>query len=282
MLFNKSVFTALVLILNPVQLFAAAENTTDAWKFSLGVGTFSTPAYLGSDQHRQLLVPVFSAKYGDKFFASVVDGVGYNLIKSEGWRAGILARYNPGRREDGDGPFYIDNHSSNDLLGLGDIKSSTEMGGFIEFSANQFLSKVELRKSVDARQGMVGEAEIKYTGPTRVLEHNAFFSIGPKITFADSDYINTYFAINQQQSLASGLDEFEYMAQDNVFSSSLNTSILTYGLHSSLIVVINRSLSVIGIAGIDRITHDVAEAPLIDTRGSRNQSILGIFLNYAF
>ncbi|MFT5505213.1 MAG: outer membrane protein [Gammaproteobacteria bacterium] len=203
----------------------------------------------------------------------MVDGTGSNFVRYQRWKVGVIAKYNSGRREDGESLLYIGNKSTKDLKGPGDVKGHAEFGGF--------LSRVELRQYMDVHEGMTGQAGFKFNGSARLFEQNIMYSIGPKITFADRDYINAYFSINQEQSIASGLNEYEYENKEQGFSSGLNISLLTYGFHGTLVVALKNSVSVAGFAGIDRITNDVAESPLIQSRGAENQAIAGLLVNYS-
>lgn len=120
---------ATALIIAPMTLAAQAPEKAQGWSFTVGAGLVYAPAYVGADNYQLNALPNITINYADRFFASVKDGVGYDVINRSGWRIGPIARYKFGRKEDQDNPFRIAGEKSNDLRGLGDIDGTLELGG---------------------------------------------------------------------------------------------------------------------------------------------------------
>lgn len=115
---------------------AAAQSPEkySGWQFTVGPGAIYASTYLGDDEYQLRVVPNVSIKYADRFFASVGQGVGYNVIRSDGWRVGPIAKYAFGRDEDGSNTFAVLGDDTNDLVGLGDVDGTVELGGFVKYT----------------------------------------------------------------------------------------------------------------------------------------------------
>lgn len=266
-----AIFGVAVLAASPLQAVAQEEEADKGWEFTLGAGTILAPSYLGDDAYQLSAVPNLGVTYSDVFFASLLGGVGYNVINTQGWRAGLIAKYDFGRDEDGDNLFLIAGDETDDLAGLGDVDGGFELGGFIEYSYEAFQGKVELRQAVNGHKGFIGEAAAKFKGNFSLFGLPAFFSVGPEIVFGDSTYNGAFFDVNASQAAASGLSEFDAGA-----------GLVSYGLHASLVLSLTEQVSLLGLAGYDRLGGDPADSSLVQERGSEDQGMVGLMLNYRF
>ena len=114
---------------------AQERPSSDGWSLTIGAGTLHAPAYEGDDETRLSLLPNIQVAYGDRFFASVQEGVGYKLVNDGDLVAGPIARIRFSRDEDGDQPFAVSGEDTRDLAGLGDVGASVELGGFLNYRA---------------------------------------------------------------------------------------------------------------------------------------------------
>ena len=105
------------------------EDVGDFWtdvsgdfRVKLGVGTSVAPRFEGSDSYKARAMPKFSVRY--KNLASINNTrMRVFAIHNENFVTGVQARYRFGRDED----------ASPDLLGLGNVSDSFELGGFAEW-----------------------------------------------------------------------------------------------------------------------------------------------------
>ncbi|MEM7058615.1 MAG: MipA/OmpV family protein [Pseudomonadota bacterium] len=268
---TKSNLRLAIALFGAISIPAIAHAGEDVWSFSVGLGTVYAPTYLGDDVGQLSFAPNLSVKYGDTFFASLGEGIGYNVINSGGWRVGPVVKYHFGRDEDGDNLFAVTGDDTQDLVGLGDVDGTVELGGFVEYSIMDFTGKVELRQGVGGHEGFIGEAEVKYGTVFGLFGQQAIFSFGPEVAFGDGNYNSAFFDVNAVQSAASGLPVFD-----------AGGGLISYGIGGSLVVPVTDSVSVISFASYDQLTGDVADSSLVRLRGSENQSTLGMFLNYSF
>lgn len=245
-------------------------------KISIGAGAMYAPDFLGSKEHQLYALPYLSVKYKDQFFASVPEGIGYNIIRSNGWRMGPVAKYAMQRQENGNNIFRIAGNKSNELRGLGDVDGTLELGGFAEYTCREWSAKAEARQGVNGHAGFVADLNANYTK----VFHSFFqkegspliVSVGPRTTLVDSNYNQTYFGVTASQSARSGLSQ--YKAAGGLFS---------YGIGAAAILPITHTnLTVIWLAGYDRMAGDAGNSPLVQQRGSENQAKAVVFLIYTF
>ena len=250
---------------------AQPNGADDGWSLSIGGGALFSPTYEGDDDYRLSLLPNIEIAYSDRFFASVQNGVGYNVINREQFRAGPIARIVFSRDADGSQPFAIAGDRTTDLIGLGDVATTIELGGFVEADLGPLTASLEARQAVNGHDGFVAEAGLRYGGQVFAFGPPIIYSFGPRVTFVDGNYNDAYFSVTPTQSLASGLPVFD--ADGGVHS---------VGAGATLILPLTRDdkWSAVMIAGYDRLTGDSGDAPLVRLRGSRNQAAVGLFLTY--
>lgn len=252
---------------------AAAQNPgkEPGWQFTIGPGVIYAPSYLGDDEYRVRVVPGVSIKYEDRFFASIQNGIGYNVINSDGWRAGPVAKYDFGRDEDGSSTFAVSGNDTNDLVGLGDVNGTAELGGFVKYTRNAWTGSLEVRQGIGGHEGLIGELGVSYGGQLTLGQMPARFSIGPKLVFASDNYNSAFFDVNTGQSTRSGLAVYDAEA-----------GLVSYGLQGSFILPITKSLTFVTFGTIDQLGSEIADSSLVSTRGSDTQARLGVTLNYTF
>lgn len=262
-------------------VIAAISTTTSAradtppassdWDMSIGLATITVPSYLGDNKNRSLIAPDLSVSYKGRFFISTLSGIGYNLINQDGWRAGPIVKYHAGRRQDGDQNYFVGDENTTDLQGLGDVEGTAELGGFVEFTHDLMTASMEVRQATDGHEGAIGEMSVQYVGSQVLGGKTVSFGVGPKLSFGNSDYLRAFFGINETQAADSGLSPY-----------SVNGGLVSYGVHGSLVFPVTDRVSLIGFGGVDVLAEDIADSPLVATRGSDEQGSAGVLLNVSF
>ncbi len=176
----------------------AAGAFSDEWKFQLGGGALNAPRYPGSRDDVNRGLPVVSVSY-DRYFigggpgSGAPAGFGAFLLRTEHWAVGLSAGGDTRKaRRASDDPI---------LHGWGDI-SGTAHGGLF---ANYTLDWLSVQGSVSAaghHEGVLATlgAEAKYRPIPQLT-----LSIGPKVTFANSQYAMTFFGVDTAQSEIAGI-----------------------------------------------------------------------------
>ncbi|RIJ14805.1 MipA/OmpV family protein [Henriciella mobilis] len=273
----KYALTTAALLLGSVALAfpsqAQEREPLKGWQVSVGAGVLTSPTYEGDDDYDLKVLPNLQFRYGERFFASVQEGVGYRLFNSETFSAGPIAKIRFSRDEDGDQTFSVTGGETDDLRGLGDIDTTIEAGGFAEWTVGDITLSGEVRQGIGGHEGLVADLGASYGGRLTGFGPPVFWSAGPNIRLADSDYTSAYFGVTPLQSARSGLPQYE--ADGGLYS---------YGLSASAFVPLDRDnrWSLVMIAGYDQLAGDAGDAPLVDLRGSRDQFTFGAFLSRTF
>lgn len=246
------------------------QDVAPDWSFTASAGVLASQTYFGDDETQISIFPNLRFEYGERFVIGL-GGVEYTALKTENFAAGLVVRYDFGRDEDGSNPFSVSGDETTDLIGLGDIDGTVEVGGFVEYSISNFTAELEARQGVDGHEGLVAEAQVKYNTIFDLVGQPAFLSIGPSISYGDDNYNSTYFDISAAQSIASGLTQYDA-------DGGLNTA----GMEATLFRPINEKWSMALFAEYDHLLGDVANSSLVEKRGSESQVTGGLFLNYSF
>jgi outer membrane protein len=241
------------------------------WEVLVGGGALAAPSYEGDDDYRLSILPSIQINYRKKFFASVEGGVGYSVFDTDTFRAGPIARVKFDRDDDGDQSFAVTGEDTDDLRGLGDVDTSVELGAFAERNIGPVALGAEIRKAVTGHEGAVVEFGARWSGRSLVLGPPVIWSIGPRARIVDENYNRAYFGVSPQQSTASGLPVFE-----------AGGGLHSYGLGASAIVPLSPKgeWTAVLFAGVDRLSGDAADNPLVQLRGAEAQASLGVFLSY--
>jgi len=243
-------------------------STQDAkgskWSVVVGGGGAYAPDYEGSDDYEFQPFPFVSIVYDDFIF---IEGtaLGINLLDFEGplgddrIKAGPIARYGFGRDED----------DNNALDGLGDVDDSIEVGGFLKYQVGIWSAGLTVVQDVGGgHDGLLAEAS---TGISVPLTEELRSSIEASTSWADSNYMDTYFGISSAQSAKSGLDQFD---ADAGFKDVAVTLGLDY--------MLTESIGLSGRAQYKRLLGDAASSPIVEDEGSADQFFGGLFLTYRF
>lgn len=253
------------------QAIAQPPDAPDGWSLSVGAGALVSPTYEGDDDYRLSVLPNIQIAYGDRFFASVQDGLGYNVVNNGQVRLGPIARIEFSRDVDGSQPFAIAGDRTTDLIGLGDVDTTIELGGFAAFDVGPLTASVEARQAVNGHDGFVAEAGLRYGGRAFLFGPPIIYSVGPRVKLVDGNYNDAYFSVTPTQALASGLPVFD-----------ADGGLHSVGAGATVILPLSRDnkMSAVFIAGYDRLTGDAGDAPLVRLRGSRDQATAGLFFSY--
>jgi outer membrane protein len=152
--------------------------------------------YQGSDETRTLVLPTLDYTWANGWFAGA-SGVGHTWSTANGLQYGVKLTYDPGREES----------RSSALKGLGNLDAGAELGGFAHYALGSGLvAKTSLRvgSGVD-NKGALWDVGLEYGKPLAADWH---LGAGVAATYANGDYLQSYFGVTTQQSIASGYREY--------------------------------------------------------------------------
>jgi outer membrane scaffolding protein for murein synthesis (MipA/OmpV family) len=182
----------------------------------VGLGLASGPRYAGADDTRTRVLPVLGYQWASGWFASTIGGLGVNLSSTPGLQYGPRLTVDFGRRESSDSR----------LRGLGDVKASAEIGGFVNYRVADALSlHANLRAgSGEDHKGVRMDLGAAYSYE---IAPGLRLRLGADTLLANQAYAQTHFGVTSGQSASSGYTVYTPKAglQDVRASIGLNLAL---------------------------------------------------------
>ena len=234
------------------------------WTVTIGAQGQVLPLFEGSNSFRIRPMPIFAIRRAGSLarFKAPDDGLRLGVIDVENVRIGPVARLQ-GRRAQSDAPV---------LNGLGNVNYALELGLFAEIWATQnFRLSGELRHGIGGHTGIVADLGIDYVVRP---ESQWTMSIGPRMAWSNSAYMQTYFGVTPVQSANTGGRLPDYRPDGGVRS---------LGFVGSANYEITPDWSVQAFARYDRLVGEASRSPIVrSSNGSPNQFSAGLGVSYSF
>jgi outer membrane protein len=250
-----------------VALFAAAGSGA-AWAedgkkpprvVRIALGPEIVPDHVGAKGTKLSPYVNFDLKReGKEFeFEAPDESFGFGLIKAGGFEMGPSANLESARRP------------SRFPVPIEKVSATFEAGAFAQlYLAESFRLRAELRKGIGGHDGVISHLSADFV--TR-RKDDYLFSIGPRVSWADSDYQQAYFGVTPAMSTATGLAAFD-----------AGSGIRGAGAATSLIYQFTPQLGIQAYGRYERLVGDGGRSPLIRTYGSRDQISAGLALSFTF
>lgn len=228
------------------------------WQVDLGFGAGLQPRYEGSSEYAVVGGPMFSVRYRDLAFFSLGEGLGVNLLKGKGYRAGTALVFDLGRRELEHRP---------ELAGLGNIDPAPELKLFAEYVLFPVVLRANLRRAVGGHEGWIGDlgAYMPVAG-----SRTFFVLVGPGLSLADGDYMQSHFGIDAQQAAASA-------AGYPVYTPGGGLKCARFG--SNLTWFFAEHWFLQGVLAYERLLGDAGHSPIVQARSQYTGSA---YVAYSF
>lgn len=234
---------------------AAAET----WRVRVGAGAEVRPEFPGADSMEISPYPEVSVARGEEAFGlgAPDDSFDIKLVSSGGFSAGLDAALSQPRADSDVGSP------------VGDVSRTVEVGGFVQHMLGEsFRVRAEARQALGGHDGLVGSLGADYFARDA---DRWTFSIGPRVRFADSDYMDAYFGVRPEVSILTLLPVYD---PDGGVKAIGAISGFTYSLGGPF--------GLYGFARYDRLVGDAKDSPIVETFGSPNQFSAGLGLSYIF
>jgi len=219
----------------------------------IGAGGAMRPAYEGAKGYKFNPTGFFTLHY------LWLPGIG-DVKKEradEGFSIGPSLRY----------VYKRDSDDHPELRGLGNIDAAFELGGRIAYQWSLFRPWLAVRYGLGGHSGIVAETglDLRFR-PSAVTE----FTIGPRASFATSEYMRTYFGITPAESARSGLSAY-----------NPGGGMKGAGLEVSGRYELTPQWALVGLAYYERLIGDAAASPVVKV-GNENQITAKLGLSYKF
>jgi outer membrane scaffolding protein for murein synthesis (MipA/OmpV family) len=252
---------ALALALPCLPAAAQIADTGDgggtAFTGSIGVGAVWAPEFEGSDKSEAKPMPFLNLRYGPVFLSSDKGlGVRFDLLDGA-LEISPAFNYRFGR----------DAGDSDLLHGMGDVQGQLTAGGSITYRIDDISFMIKGFQGLSDEKGFTMDMRLGYLNRYSEQLH---WGLSAEAGFADSEYNQTYFGVNHEQSERSGY---------KVFSPSGGLKDIAFG--GSLDYYLTPSFSAGAFAKFTRISGDPSDSPIVQ-KGSPNQFATGILFFYHF
>jgi outer membrane scaffolding protein for murein synthesis (MipA/OmpV family) len=244
-------------------LVAGTMSAVQADEVALGGGVAFAPDYEGSSDYEAIPVPFGLARFDNGMYITL-EGLYLraNLIPTSwtGWlEAGPLYNYRPERSN-------VDNSQVDNMKSVSD---ANELGAFVGFAYNNWYARLEF--NTDVGNAHEGWYSILKGGYLWILDSAWSMKFSGFATYADDDYMQTYFGVNLLDSATSGLAPF-----------SASSGIKDVGLEYRLNWRFADHWSTTALVNYSRLLNDASsDSPVTDV-GSANQFLGGLVLLYHF
>lgn len=147
---------------------------------------------------------------------------------------------------------YVTEREASDhtrLTGLPDVDATFELGGKVRYATQAFDVFATARRGVNGHKGMVAELGVDvYWQPSKQFTLTA----GPRVNFANTRYMNTYFGVSPQASATSGLAAF-----------NADSGLKSTGFEVNANYQLNKAWSVVGELRYDKFNDRVTDSPIV-------------------
>lgn len=179
------------------------------WQVNVGIGSIVSPEYMGAKDYRVMVIPYIDVRYGENLFLNVPKGLGgyYYSKQSRDFSLKLGA---------GVAPNFM-NRDEEDFPGLPEIGMAVEARGYAEMRVGSILLDLTLAQDLGTgHDGAYADMGISYGKRLG----SGFLKVGGSLRFASKDYMRSFYTVNAQNSLDTGLDRFR--ASSGLESFSLN------------------------------------------------------------
>lgn len=227
--------------------------------YSVGAGTAIIPEYEGSNNYRILPIVNFSANWINGRYIRI-NGLNteFNLLKNRKWNFGptLIAKINRG------------NDVSNEKIArLPELNLAIGAGIFSQYNFKKYFIKASYIQDItNVNNGGLANLEIGYNYRKNSIISRTSIST----SFATEKYLNTYFGINEYNSINSNLNEYK-----------LNSGFKDIGLNTSFLYSLNKKWMLGTALRYNILINEAVDSPIVK-EGSKHQFTTAFFTLYRF
>jgi outer membrane scaffolding protein for murein synthesis (MipA/OmpV family) len=239
-------------------ILCVAVGPTLAAQHTVGFGAGFAPDYEGSDEYEGVPALMLKGNYDSgRSFALVGTNLKVNLLANKTFSLGPALNYRAGR----------DDVENNRVDRMKDIDDSFEAGLFGAYKVNNWAFGLEWLTDVsDEHDGSIVQATVGYNW--KVSDQ---LTVVPGIftTYADDDYMETFFSVNDKNKGTSGLSDFEA-------ESGMKDVGATVFVHYTPW----EKWGIAGIMSYKTLLDDAKDSPVVDDEGDDAQAFFGLMATY--
>jgi outer membrane scaffolding protein for murein synthesis (MipA/OmpV family) len=243
----------------PSELNTGTEQSKSDLAWRVGLGAALVPDYEGSKTLKAAPAFLVAVKGNNNMSAELVGTtLRANIVPADSFRFGPVVRYRMGRKD-------VENARVDRMR---NINGAVEMGAFIGYDVNNWSARLEATHDTSGvYNGAVVSASLGYTwmlNPVRL-------TLSGFTTYADINYMNTYFGVNDQNRGTSGFKNW-----------SPSAGLKDLGAMMTAGYMIDKHWGLTGVLRYAGLLNDAADSPLVHEAGRTSQVSLGVLATYSF
>lgn len=234
----------------------------------VGLGFGAIPDYIGSDDYFTGFAPAGNLDFGDGRLLSLVGNhLSYNASRDANWLYGPSLLYRFGRDGDIDDPV---------VARLSEIDDTVEVGAFLRYEVvgpADPRDRWSLGGDVGFDVGGEHDGYVATASLRRWLPVGRFGALGlaAAMTYGSGNYTDTYFSVTPEDAALTGLPQY-----------GAGGGLRDARLMAVFVQPVSRNWLLGAGVGYSRLLGDVADSPIVDQRGDRDQLIYGVGVGYTW
>ena len=237
----------------------------------IGLGAAYKPDYEGSDDYEAKIAPFGRYNWASGRYISLGGTAGSesaarvkgNILRKEGrdgLELGPVLQYRMKRDDD------VDN---NRVGKMKEVDAATELGAFIGFTSGNWSGDITFATDVSSEHD---GSLLYFNGGYRIPVNEKFdMKLGAHVTWADDDYMDTYFGVSNSDSARSGLKR--YTASSGIKDAGVSVT----GFYR-----FNQTWGIAGLLGYTQMLNDAEDSPLVNDVGDESQLKAVVAMTYSF
>jgi len=228
--------------------------------YSIGGGVGVRPDYEGSSDYELVPLPAGAARFDNGMYIQLLGlNLRANLIPSNFWRLGPVYNYHRERSD-------VDNSRVDRMKNISDANELGIFGG-IEWQ-NWFVFLDILEDTGSAYNGWYATLKGGYNW---MISKEWMLSMGAHATYADDNYMDTYFGVSAADSQRSGLNQY-----------NADGGMKDVGIDLGVNWNFTGNWALRGIAQVSQLVGDADDSSPVVDEGSETQFIGGVLIMYRF
>ncbi len=238
-----------------VQQAASAEQT---WSLTLGAGLGAAPLYEGSRAYELGVVPYAEGALqteGLGSFSISNAGLGWTPLAGDRWQASLLLSQDGGRDEHfNHSQIRGNDQDRNHLKGMGTIKSTLEAGFALAYQLDAMTVNLQAMQDIQERGHKGVWVDL---GISREFELAPRWSssLSLQTRWGDSDYMQSLFGVDANQSARSGFHQYHPGA-----------GVKSVNLGSSLSYAVTDNWTLVMMVDAGELLGDAKDSPIVQSR----------------
>jgi outer membrane protein len=227
---------------------------------TVGAGLAAAPDYEGSEDFTAAPLLMVNAKWEDGYFIKFMGNrLRANVMPSNTWSVGPVLQFRGERNDD---------VNNNKVADMKKIDATMEAGVFGGFNAEGWDASLQwVTDTSDKHDGYLTTFDAGYSFPAVGLNNR----VGISTTYADKDYMDTYFSVDKRDADHSGLDRYK-----------ADSGLKDFGINLTSSYAFGESWGLTGLLKYTALLNDAKDSPIVDDEGNSNQFIFGVMATYKF